>query len=151
MLQLENQTPFKAAFAVLPDRFGIDTLYIVVKATVTLRPALSLAEEQVPPTLADEYHNDPATSSLKRGSEMHIGKAGTDVLLIGSAWAPSQRAVTRMQVGLSVAGRQTTILVTGDRVWREGQPTEPAPFESMPLVWERAFGGVHKNAEKVLA
>jgi hypothetical protein len=136
---------------VLPDRFGIDTLYVIVKATVTLRPTLLLAEVQVPPILADEYHDDPATSSLKCGSEMHIGKAGTDVLLIGSAWAPEQRPVPRMQVGLSVAGRQKTILVTGDRVWREGQPTEPTPFESMPLVWERAFGGVHKKGDTVLA
>ena len=52
---------------------------------------------------------------------------------------------------MSVAGRQKTILVTGDRVWRDGQPSEPQPFESMPLVWERAFGGVHRNGEKVLA
>jgi hypothetical protein len=151
VLQLENHTPFKAAFAVLPDRFGIDTLYVVVKATVTLRPALTLAEVQVPPTLADEYHDDPATSSLKYGSEMHLGKSGTDVILIGSAWAPNGRPVTRMQVGMSVAGRQKMIVVTGDRVWRGGQPSEPAPFESIPLVWERAFGGVHRDGDKVQA
>ena len=60
MLQLENQTPFKSTIAVLPDRFGIDTLYVIVKATVNLRPSLSLAEVQVPPTLADEYYDDPA-------------------------------------------------------------------------------------------
>jgi hypothetical protein len=151
VLQLENQTPFKAAIAVLPDRSGIDTLYVIVKATVTLRPTLSLAEVQVPPTLADEYYDDPATSSLRYGSEMHIGKPGTDVLLIGSAWAPGTRPVARMQVGMSVAGRQKTILVTGDRVWRDGKPSDPNPFESMPLVWERAFGGVHRRGEHVLA
>src|SRR6476646_2501013 len=145
MLQLENHTPFKAAFAVLPDRFGIDTLYVVVKATVTLRPAMALADVQVAPTLADEYRDDPAISSLKYGSEMHLGKTGTDVILIGSAWAPGGRPVTRMQVGMSVAGRQKMIVVTGDRVWRGGQPSEPAPFESIPLVWERAFGGVHRD------
>lgn len=151
MLQLENQTPFKPAFAVLPDRFGIDTLYVIVKATVSLRPALSLAEEQIPPTLADEYVDDPATSSLKYGSEMHLGKTGTDVLLIGHAWAPEKRPITRMQVGLSVGGRQKVILVTGDRVWRDGQPSQPIPFESMPLIWERAFGGIHRHGDKVTA
>lgn len=151
MLQLENQTPFKAAIAVLPDRAGIDTLYVIVKATVSLRPNLALAEVQVPPTLADEYHADPAASGLKYASEMHIGKIGTDVILIGRAWAPDKRPVPRMQVGLSVAGRQKTILVTGDRVWRDGQPSDPKPFESMPLVWERAFGGMHRNGDKVAA
>ena len=151
MLQLENQTPFKAAIAVLPDRFGIDTLYVIVKGTVTLRPTLSLAQEQVPPTLADEYYADPAASSLRYGSEMHIGKSGTDVLLIGSAWARGRRPVQRMQVGMSAADRRKTILVSGDRVWRDGRPSDPRPFESMPLVWERAFGGLHRRGEQVLA
>jgi hypothetical protein len=151
VLQLENQTPFKAAIAVLPDRSGIDTLYVIVKATVALRPSLSLAEVQVPPTLADEYCADPATSSLRFGSEMHIGKPGTDVLLIGSAWAPGKRPVTRTQVTMTVAGRQKTILVIGDRVWRDGRPSDPKPFESMPLTWERAFGGLHKQGEQVVA
>jgi len=151
VLQLENKTPFKAAIAVLPDRSGIDTLYVIVKGTVTLRPSLSLAEEQEPVTMADEYYDDPATSSLRHESEMHLGKTGTDVLLIGSARAPEGKAVTRVQVGMSVAGRQKVILVTGDRVWQRGQPSSPKPFESMPLVWERAFGGVHRNGDKVQA
>jgi hypothetical protein len=151
VLQLKNQTPFKAAIAVLPDRAGIDTLYVIVKATITLRPALSLAEEQVPPVMADEYYADPATSSLRVGSDMHIGKSGTDVLLVGRAWAPGKRPVRQMRVSMSVADRRKTIQVTGDRVWRDGRPSDPQPFESMPLVWERAFGGVHRRGEQVLA
>ena len=151
MLQLENQTPFKATIAVLPDRSGVDTLYVIVKATVTLRPNLSLAKEQMPLTLADEYYGEPLTSSLRYSSEMHLGKTGTDVLLIGSARAPGSRPVRRMQVSIVVADRRKTILVTGDRVWRDGQPTDPQPFESMPLVWERAFGGFHRRGEKTLA
>jgi hypothetical protein len=151
MLQLDNQTPFKATIALLPDRFGIDTLYVVLKATVTLRPSLALAEVQVPLTIADEYYGDPADSSLRLASEMHIGKAGTDVMLVGSAWAPNQRPVPRMQMGMAVAGRQKMILVSGDRVWRGGKPSDPQPFESIPLIWERAFGGVHQRGETVLA
>ena len=151
MLQLENQTPFKAEIAMLPDRSGIDTLYIIVKGTVTLRPTLTLAEEQLPVTMADENYCDPAISSLRYESEMHHGKAGTDVLLIGSAYAPNGKPVTRVQIGMSVGGRQKTILVTGDRVWQRGQPSSPQPFESMPLVWERAFGGVHRDGDKVQA
>jgi hypothetical protein len=151
VLQLKNHTPFAATMAVLPDRFGIDTLYVIVKATVTLRPSLSLSEVQVPPVLADEYHGDPAASSLRTASELHLGKSGTDVLLIGSAWAPDRRPVTRTQVSMSVAGRRKTIQVTGDRVWRDGRPFEPRPFESIPLVWERAFGGVHRRGERVQA
>jgi len=54
-------------------------------------------------------------------------------------------------VTMSIAERRKTILVTGNRTWRDGRPSDPQPFESMPLVWERAFGGVHTKGEKVLA
>jgi hypothetical protein len=56
-----------------------------------------------------------------------------------------------MQVSMSVAGRSKTILVSGDRVWRDGRPSDPRPFESIPLVWERAFGGVFTRDGRVLA
>ena len=151
MLQLENRTPFKAAIAVLPDRLGIDTLFVIVKATLRLRPSLALAAEQAPPIMADEYHGDPATTSLKAVSDMHLGKPGTDVVLIGSAWAPAGRRVTSTQVSLTVADRRKTIRVSGDRVWRDGLPTSPQPFESMPLVWERAFGGWYRRGDRVMA
>jgi hypothetical protein len=149
MLQLHNQTPFAANIAVFPDRNGIDTLYVIVKGTCTLRPDIAMAEEQLPIVIADEYHGDPAASSLKQCTDMHIGKSGTDVLLIGSARSP--QPVTESVVTLSVAERQKTIRVIGDRQWRDGSPTAPQPFESMPLVWERAFGGVIRDGDQVLA
>src|SRR5687767_10040594 len=101
--------------------------------------------------MADEYYADPATSSLRAASDFHIGKSGTDVLLVGHARAPAGRLVPRMLVSMSVAERQKTILVTGDRAWRDGRPSDPKPFESMPLVWERAFGGLHRRGEQILA
>jgi len=152
MLQIDNQTPFAAFMAVLPDRQGVDTLYVVVKATLVLRPKLALATVQVPVTLADEYHADPADSSLKQTSELHIGKPGTDVLLQGSAWAAQGQVVTQSWVRVGVAGREKSIRVSGDRTWGvDGTPTAPQPFEAMPLVWERAFGGVHVLADHMLA
>jgi hypothetical protein len=151
MLQLDNQTPFKASISVLPDHSGIETLYVVVKATVTLHPALALADVQVTPSLADEYYGDPAISSLRAPSDVHIGKPGTDVLLIGSARAPNGRPTRTAQVAMAVADRHKRILVTGDRVWRDGRPSDPHPFESVPLVWERAFGGLHRRGERILA
>jgi hypothetical protein len=56
-----------------------------------------------------------------------------------------------MPVTLSVGDCEKSILVSGDRVWRDGRPSDPKPFESMPLVWERAFGGVHRYDDRVLA
>lgn len=150
MLQLVNETPFKATMAVFPDRAGIDTLYVVVKATVSLQPHLALAEEQMPIILADDYHGDPADSSLKAVSDLHIGKPGTDVLITGHARAPSP--VTEMEVAVTIAERQKRLRVVGDRVWRgDGTASDPEPFTEMPLIWERAYGGTHAAGEKVLA
>jgi hypothetical protein len=150
MLQLVNETPFKATMAVFPDRAGIDTLYVIVKATVTVQPRIALASEQLPITMADEYYGDPAATSLKAVSDLHIGKPGTDVLITGHARAP--RRITEMEVLVSVAERQQALRVVGDRVWRrDGTASDPEPFTEMPLVWERAYGGVHASGDRVLA
>ncbi len=152
MLQIDNQTPFRAMLSVLPNLDAIDTLYVIVKATLALRPKLSLSPEQLPVTLADEYCGDPGNSSLKAVSEIHIGKPGTDVLLTGRAWGPQAQPVRETFVRVSVAERQKTVRVIGDRVWHsDGTPTAPEPFEAMPLVWERAFGGVHSLEDRTLA
>ena len=152
MLQIDNQTPFYAVLSVLPDRDAIDTLYVILKATLALRPRLALASVQLPVTLADEYYGDPTDSSLKAVSEIHIGKPGTDVLLIGRAWGPQGRTVRETLVRVSVAERQKLVRVLGDRVWQpDGTPSAPEPFEAMPLVWERAFGGAHALLERTLA
>jgi hypothetical protein len=152
MLQIDNQTPFYAVLSVLPNRVGVETLYVILKATLVLRPKLALAREQLPVTLADEYYGDPTDSSLKATSEMHIGKPATDVLLIGRAWGPQGQAVHEAFVRVSAAERQKTIRVLGDRVWQsDGTPTAPEPFEAMPLVWERAFGGIHPLEDRTLA
>jgi hypothetical protein len=153
MLQLENRTPFTAQIAVLPDQAGIDTLFVIVKATVNLRPKLALAAAQIPPGMIDEYYEDPANSSLRQISEMHIGKKGTDVLLVGCARAPRGERVEGQMVTMSVVERSKQVLVMGDRTWLgDGTPSAPQPFEAIPMVWERAFGGTDaENPEKIYA
>jgi hypothetical protein len=145
MLQLKNDSSLKVAFGVFADPHGIDTVYATVKATFSLRPQLALAEEQLPPAAADTYHDDPATSSLKQAAEVHLSKPHTDVLVVGHAWAPHGRPACQSAVRVIVAERQKTAAIFGDRVWRRGGGmSSPEPFEKIPLVWERAYGGVHQ-------
>lgn len=154
MLQLKNTTPFAPAIAVFPNEHGIDTLYVMIKASFKLTPTLTLAEQQVPPTQADVYWGEPGLSSLKYASEMHLSKPGTDVVLVGQAWAPSNRHVPALDVRLAVADKQKLVRVFGDRRWRNGASTAPEPFQSMPLVYERAYGGIHvpdPRSDKILA
>lgn len=146
MLQLKNSSPFAPAIALFPDEQGIDTLYLVVKGTFTLGEALSLAEQQVPPVPADEYWGEPGASSLKYASDMHLRKPATDVVLVGRALAPDGKAAEQVDVGIAVGERRKLARVFGDRSWRKDGAsfTPPEPFESLPLVYERAFGGTHE-------
>ena len=88
MLQVTNSTPFAATLMVLPDVAGIDTVYAVVKGTFAIGARLTPADEQLPVTMADQHYADPATTNIRAPSDVCLGKPGTDVVLIGSAWSP---------------------------------------------------------------
>ena len=153
MLQLKNKTPFQANIAIFPNEQGVDTLYVVVKATFSLGSTISVAEAQRPVVLADEYWGEPGLSSIKYASEAHLTKPATDVVMVGVASAPDRRPMKQLDVTVTVADRRKTIRVFGDRVWEKGwigvRMSAPLPFETIPLVYERAFGGVHEvNPEK---
>lgn len=149
MLQFDNKSPFATALSVLPNRDGVDTLLIVVKATFTLSPTLAVAEKQAPVVMADEHWGEPGQSSVKYGGELHLGKPGTDVVLVGQAWAPQQRPLPESAVMLRVADRKKMVVVAGDRVWKGSSPSAPKPFVSVPLVYERAYGGSHMVGDRL--
>jgi hypothetical protein len=144
MLQLDNRTPFGAVVNVLPDHDGVDTLFVVVRATLALAAAATPLDEQPPPPPGDEYFGEPGASSLKYASALHLVKPGTDVVVIGSARPARGRQVTEMLVGLTVGPKRKVVQVLGDRTWRRGGITPPRPFTELPLLWERAYGGVHR-------
>lgn len=72
-------------------------------------------------------------------------KSCCDVAVLGKVYAPGGAAATAVQVDLRVGELQRKLMVYGDRRWeREGagvRPSAPEPFSSMPLTYERAFGG----------
>lgn len=145
MLQTQNNTPFATGIGLFPDENGVDSVYPAVKATFTLESTLCIAENQLPLIAADEYHGDPASTSLKSGSEISFLKPATDVTLAGCAYAPDGRPCEQVDVSLSINGRGKTVRVFGDRFWINGalknKISEPEQFTSLPLIYERAFGG----------
>jgi hypothetical protein len=152
MLQLKNKTPFAAQLALFPNQYGVDSLYMVARATFIIGKQWTLADEQQPPPSEDEYWtDDPATSSIKKASDMHIGKPTTDIVMLGHACAPESREVRQIDVGLSVGSVSKTIRVFGDRQWDNGAISSATSFSAMPLVYEKAFGGVHQKAGNIIA
>ena len=139
MLQLNNRTPFEAELTALNDETGVETLYVIVKASFT--EGWMLADEPVPVWRADEYYGEPHESSLRYPSEIHLGKTATDILVEGDAWAPGGRPVRQLPVTVSVGRVSQSLMVFGDRRWDQGQISVADPFERMPLTWERAYGG----------
>jgi hypothetical protein len=155
MLQFSNQTPFKGSIFLLQDPDGIDCVLTAVKGTFTMGERIAPADEQQPLTVEQNFHGDPAQSSIKTPSDVSFLKPGTDVLLMGQAHAPGGRPTTWMDVGLAVGPVRKVVRVFGDRTWQSNGATysisEPEPFETMPLIWERAFGGVDRTRQPAQA
>lgn len=141
MLQLNNNTPFAAAIALFPNEQGVDTLYTIVKATFEFYPQLVLAPQQIEPQKKDEYSGAPGESSLLTASDYHPGKAGTDIVMTGSACAPDQQEISQLDISLQIGRLCKTIRVFGERYWERGRPTPAQSFSQMPLTYENAFGG----------
>ena len=70
-------------------------------------------------------------------------KQGCDLAVYGPA--VSRTPVERMKVSVQIGSFSRTIQVSGYRVWNRRSvgilPSKPAPFQTMPLDYSRAFGG----------
>ena len=150
MFEIVNRTRLTTGTALFIDAWGREVACVVVKGTFEIPPPgreARLADEQVQPLPADVHHGEPAVSSIKYPADLAPGKAGTDVLLVGSARSPWSRPVRFLDASVRVGALEKRVLVMGDRRWEERSTsvglrmTEPEPFTEMPLVYERAFGG----------
>lgn len=68
------------------------------------------------------------------------------MVVVGRAIAPNGRATTQMDVSVTVRSRTKHIRVIGDRHcrYRSNRPptfTDPLPFETMEIRYDRAYGG----------
>jgi uncharacterized protein YjbI with pentapeptide repeats len=128
-----------------------EALTLVVKATFDLVAGARATIREEPDALSgDVYAGDDLAGSLVYASDFAISKVRADVVLTGHACAPggsatSARVTFRFGDPATTGGFERAVDVLGDRVWsRVGiamAPGDPAPFERMPLVYERAFGG----------
>lgn len=148
MLQVDNRTPFAAALAVFPDRHGVETAVLCLKAAFEFgEHGLVPAARPVPLLPGDVFAGDPQTTGLRAAGELALPRPGTDVTVLGHAVA-AHEGTRGMSVALQAGPVTSQLLVQGERRWqRQGlawRAGEPAPFERVPLRWELAFGGVER-------
>jgi hypothetical protein len=148
MPALVNHTPFAVkTFGMLDQNARLHDV-VVVSATFEAPPGrpLRLADEQVPVRDTDEYYGEPGVSSVRYEGEIAWEKPRVDVLVNGKAYGPGGAKTGSVAVGLLLGDVHKELRVTGDRRSRLGFHSAPEPFETMPIIYERALGGIDKRS-----
>jgi uncharacterized protein YjbI with pentapeptide repeats len=70
-----------------------------------------------------------------------VPKSHGEFFVRGHAYAPGGTPSPTCPVKVVVGPVEKSLAVLGDRRWVKDVPTEPEPFVSMPITWDRAFGG----------
>ena len=141
----DNKTGFAFEPVFVTDHEAKPLLVAVVKATFQIQGSekLRLAEKQLPVNLAGEFWGKPDNSSYKYEPEGAMFKPRTDVALIGHAYG--NRNDKHVIVSFQIGPLRKVARVTGDRFWVRTagviHKTRPEPFDKIPLIYERAFGG----------
>ena len=151
MWQIQNRTPFAAGQGWVRGSNGAETWLVVVKATFDIRPDGSTRVADVQPDVVRSpiYRNDdPESGSTLYDNDFVLTKPTTDVVVNATAYAPDGQPVTSLDVGVRVGQMSKTLRVFGDRQWGPSGSwlSSPVPFRSMPVVYERAFGGIDAAA-----
>ena len=137
-VDLLNRSPLSAAtFAWKRGSAGWRRT-LVVKGTFDIVPGkpATLAASQLP-IQGDALDPD---GDLVEASDAAPHKPVAEVLLRGNAYRRKDEAVAL--VTLELGKVKKSVVAIGDRQWtRSGELGDPAPFESIPLTYDRAFGG----------
>lgn len=149
MWAIDNKTPYAAERNWVLDKKAEKSWVVVVKATYDIGSdgATTLAEKQeAVPLYSPVYSGEPGKSSLIYEADLLGPKQFTDIILNGCAFTEGGKPATKVNVSLSVGNMTKCLVVFGDRTWKRGfmgdlSMTSPKPFTSMPLIYERAFGG----------
>lgn len=133
-----------------PDRFiglfpsdGVPTLaYGVVKRAYTWDGRVTEAEA---PPLSGKPESGNDDTEWAPGSDFHLFKAFTDVIVLGSAYPESPQPCHTREVSVSFGTVTKRLRVFGERVLRgrgeQGRIVHVAPIERVPLTRAEAFGG----------
>lgn len=145
-MELVNRTQLVVDRAVFLDVAGAERFVFAAKATFSIGRggALTPVEQPPPLELIDAFYGKPGASSMRAEAELGPPKPASDCILIGHVVAPSPRD-TQCIVRFAVGSTSRSAVVFGRRRWTgwaSRSPSDPEPFDRLPLRWEHAFGGV---------
>lgn len=151
-MELLNTSGFAAAYTMGMDKSGRESLVVVAKGTFSLPlgdEEPELLAQQPPLVEADVFSGEPGFSAALYESEFAPHKPRCDVLLNGSAYAPTGQSATSVLVGLKLLSSQGVAIekvfeVVGDRYWYTGMgygSTPAEPFTKQVISYDVAFGG----------
>ncbi len=128
-----------------PARRLATRAYVLVKRTYRLGPEGCEALPAEP--LDHDLRDETLQPRMPLGSDFWTVKQATDVVLIGSAFAPGGRPVEQMEVRCEVGDQSKRVAVFGPREleWpANGSPRfgPPEPFVEVPVTCELAYGGI---------
>jgi hypothetical protein len=158
-MELINSTRMLAGYTMGIEPSGREVLVVVIKGTFRIPTdpgaPLRLQEEQVPLVMSDVFYGEPGLSAPKYEVDFALRKLRCDILLNSTAYAPGGRPAPRVEVAARIGNWCKSFAVVGDRMWEAAGPgigtSSPMPFTTMPITYDRAFGGtdnVHVDPRK---
>ncbi|PTT22494.1 DUF2169 domain-containing protein [Acidovorax sp. HMWF029] len=151
LAEMRNHTPYPSQYFQMMDT-GDEVFHVIAcRVTFDLKTVAAdgtpqVAQSQAPLVQADQFYEDPNTSSCLQESDFAPYKPKCDILLANAtAYAPEGKPHQRWPVGLRVGPWQKVLAVTGPRRIQHGmlgwKLTEPEKVTEVPLRWELAYGG----------
>jgi len=151
-VDIRNATSLETGFTLGPGPEGQPCMSVIVKGTFAIPEETGatapLADEQLPLWEEDHHFDGDASASVQFEADTVPYKPAADIVLVGHGYAPGGRPTTRVDVLLRVGSHKHFLRIVGDRHWTfpsrmlmKPLISEPQPFTTMPLRYERAFGG----------
>ena len=130
-------------------------LSVLLKRTYDVVPGRPCVRSEAdrPVIPGDVPWGNPLNSAVQFESDFIPYKLATDVVVNGKAYAPNGKPTTACTVSIDVADHRKEVRVIGDRkvFFDKNAPpafSDPVPFTTMELRYERAYGGIDVYSDK---
>lgn len=131
-------------------------LSVTVKSGCLLKHnSPTVSEPESPECMGDvSVEGEDGRTALLYPSDFTPYKPRADILLVGCAHAPDGKPVTNLGAALRVGQFKKSIEIVGDRFWQRrfllwARASSPAEFKTMPIAYERAYGGGNSKRNPV--